>query len=105
MHNKKLFLVSVICAVFICGSWLLGVELYSLHETSAYITPPAAAAYTVREYNGKIAVFVQDHTTPLDILPDPYVRDLPQADQAMLKKGIALQSEAELQSLLEDLSS
>lgn len=64
----------------------------------------AAAAYTVREYQGKIAVFAQGGGTPQQVL-DVYVASLPAAEQQRLRKGIAVKTHAELLALLENYTS
>lgn len=58
--------------------------------------------YTVKEYEGKIAVFIGDNESPERILESPYIRDLPQYDRDLLKIGIPAYSEAELNTILED---
>lgn len=58
--------------------------------------------YTVKEYEGKIAVFIGDNESPERILESPSIRDLPQYDRDLLKIGIPAYSEAELNTILED---
>lgn len=61
-----------------------------------------AVEYTVKEYNGKIAVFESDNTEPLIVLDDPYIRDLPEKDRELLANGIVARNKAELNKILED---
>lgn len=58
--------------------------------------------YTVKEYNGKIAVFKGNNIKPLTVLEDTYVRDLPEKDRELLINGIVAHSETELNKILED---
>ena len=58
--------------------------------------------YTIKEHNGKIAVFEGNNTEPLMILDSPYIRDLPKSDQELLLKGIVARNKAELNKVLED---
>lgn len=59
--------------------------------------------WTVREYGEKIGVF--DEADELIDIIDVYTKTLPEADRLMLKEGIVIDSEKELNSLIEDYSS
>jgi len=57
--------------------------------------------YLIREYEGKIGVFTPNSNTPIKIIEtNPNI--LPEYDQKMLKEGIYLYNETELQQLIED---
>lgn len=56
--------------------------------------------YTVSEYNGKVAVFVYGEQTPETIL-DCRIDSLPESDAQNLRKGIHINNDTELQSLIE----
>lgn len=58
--------------------------------------------YTVRDYNGRIGVFVNDSEIPSSTL-DVFVNSLPVADRNDLEKGITVYSQQELSRLIEDL--
>lgn len=58
--------------------------------------------YTVKDYDGKIAVFKSGSDTPEKVLDSPYIRDLPKYDQDLLKIGISAYSEEELNLILQD---
>ena len=58
--------------------------------------------FTVKEYNGKIAVFENGSSEPIKTIESPYIRDLPENDQILLAQGITVNGEAELNKLLED---
>jgi len=56
--------------------------------------------YTVREYNEKIGVFSSDGILVRTV--DVYVKTLPEADRRMLREGIEITGEKQLNSLIED---
>jgi len=60
--------------------------------------------YMIKEYNGNIAVYKTDEQQPTDIYEVP-VETLPEEDVDNLKTGIPVKDEAELQRLIEDLTS
>lgn len=60
--------------------------------------------YTLSEYKGKIAVFRNQESIPIDIY-DVYVSTLPQHDRTLLEKGIHIETPEELQKLIEDYTS
>ncbi|MBQ9085837.1 MAG: hypothetical protein IJY47_01480 [Clostridia bacterium] len=59
--------------------------------------------YWVREYREKIGVFLPDGT--LYQILDTYVKTLPKADQSLLKEGIYLENDIQLNALIEDYTS
>ena len=58
--------------------------------------------YIVADYGGKVAVFDNVNTEPL-IVYDIYTHLLPENDIELLRKGIKINSDVQLQSCLEDL--
>lgn len=60
--------------------------------------------YTVKEYEGKIAVYKNDETKPY-VVYDAYVSLLPEQDIEQLKKGIITDDKEYLQSIIEDYTS
>lgn len=56
--------------------------------------------FTVKEYNGKIAVFDYGTATPVEILDCP-LSALPADEADKLKAGINISTETELQQLIE----
>ena len=60
--------------------------------------------YTVKTFNGKIAVFAGAEETPMEIL-DVEVAALPQEDQTALANGIPAESRSALRRILEDYES
>ncbi len=61
-----------------------------------------SAAYTVREYDGKIAVFSGDNSNPDYVLESPLIRDLPFADRQALGEGVEVSNCEELNEVLQD---
>ena len=60
--------------------------------------------FTVKEYDGKIAVYKNDEENPY-VVYDAYVSLLPQQDAERLKKGIVTDDKKYLQSVIEDYTS
>ena len=60
--------------------------------------------FTVKEYEGKIAVYKNDEESPY-IVYDAYVSLLPQQDVERLKQGIVTDNQTYLQSIIEDYTS
>ena len=55
--------------------------------------------WTVKEYNGKIAVF--DSNGILTETIDTYIKTLPKADRELLREGIEVESKKELYDIIE----
>lgn len=60
--------------------------------------------YTVKEYQGKVAIFNSKSNLPLNIF-DTYVSTLPQHDRMLLEEGITIENIEELQRIIEDYTS
>ncbi len=60
--------------------------------------------YTIKEYEGKIAVYKNDENKPY-VIYDAYVSLLPQQDILRLKKGIVTDDKEYLQKVIEDYTS
>ncbi len=56
--------------------------------------------YTIREYNGKVAVFDYGKQKPKLIL-DSKTNSLPEAEAENIRRGIDIRTDAELQYLIE----
>ncbi|MCK9479393.1 MAG: hypothetical protein M0R40_07820 [Firmicutes bacterium] len=106
MQYKKHFLVigAVIFAMFYSATlFAIGMHCGIDIKGKAEQTEPAAL-YTVKEYNGKIAVFEFGSTTPQRIL-DIDVSTLRQYDRLRFLNGVTLNSPYELSLMLEDFGS
>lgn len=83
---------------------LLCICLISILITGIYFgeKKEAPTLYTLKEYDGKLAVFSEGEE-PLSIL-DSDIKHFPEKDQTALEEGIGNLTEAELFSLIEDFS-
>ncbi|MCI9272361.1 MAG: hypothetical protein HFE39_00175 [Clostridiales bacterium] len=73
-------------------------------EVSAAANTPSGELYTIKEYQGNIAVYMEGVDRPFRIT-DVDVRTLPQLDQERLESGIQVSGADELNRLLEDYCS
>lgn len=60
--------------------------------------------YIVREYDGRIGVFIPGDTQPIQVV-QVYVMYLPEPDRTLLREGIDVKGRVALNELLEDLRS
>ena len=60
--------------------------------------------YIVKNFNGRIAVFEDESTTPFKIT-EINIKNLPKEDQILLENGIRADSKEQLNSILEDYCS
>lgn len=102
-RNRKIFLFFILCVIILCFLYfLLNRDMSEYMRENPYIPP--IDYYTITEYQGKIAVFKNDDTIPIDVY-DSYVSVLPQHDRELLKNGIRTESTSELQQIIEDYTS
>ncbi len=95
---KKIFLTFII--IFSIG--LISLSIYNI--SSIHANPPLQSTqmiYTIKDYNGKIAVFTEDSTEPI-IIYDVYTHLLPEGDIELLRKGIGAKDEFSLIKTLEN---
>ena len=96
---KKLLLITGVILI----AYLLFLSAQTPRPTdTAQTAAGSGAPYTVREYQGYVAVFEKEKEPHIT---DTAVASLPQSDRGKLKKGISIYSEKELKALLEDLCS
>jgi len=102
-NHLKILLFSAFC---VCVLGLLFVMLNRNMENSVRENPytPQNDYYTVTEYQGKIAVFKNSDTIPLEVY-DSYVSHLPEHDRQLLKDGLRADNTVELQKIIEDYTS
>lgn len=67
-------------------------------------TPDTSLSYIVKDFNGNIAVFENGSSTPFKVT-EVCTNTLPKVDQERLAEGIVVNSQTELNTLLEDLCS
>lgn len=102
-RNRKIFLFFILCVIILCSLYfLLNRDMNEYIRENPYIPP--IDYYTITEYQGKIAVFKNDDTIPIDVY-DSYVSVLPQHDRELLQNGIRTESTSELQKIIEDYTS
>lgn len=120
MKKQKIVLAGLTVAALIVGATKKckkpeNINSVSDHETevlqsSAYVEekniepkkePVKNREYSVKEYDGCIAVFEAGSTTPFR-KTEISVKSLPEADQKILKNGIKIESGEELDRVLED---
>lgn len=100
MKRIAFWITAVCCAGLILFSvWRMAAPALPVPARTA----PPAATYYLRDCGGRVAVYASsDGEAPLAVY-DIYVNLLPQSDMLRLKAGIAVQGEAALERLLEDL--
>lgn len=59
--------------------------------------------YTVKEYEGQVAVFSDDNDMPIKVF-ETSVSSLPECDRKLLSTGITVDSPEELQRIIEDFT-
>lgn len=64
---------------------------------------PVSDKYTLREYEGQVAVFSEGSELPVKVF-DTSVSALPQCDREQLKLGITVETPEELQKIIEDFT-
>lgn len=101
--HTKIILFSALCICVIVGLFMV---LNRDIENNIIENPytPRNDYYTVTEYQGKIAVFKNTDTIPLEVY-DTYIEYLPEHDRLLLKDGIRATSLGELQKIIEDYTS
>ncbi len=84
-------------------------SLYTHPEAARSYTPAAveqtsAAGYVIRDWNGKIAVFISGRDKPFKVT-STQTATLPKPDIKKLKSGIYTENKQELERILEDYCS
>ena len=78
--------------------------LSSQESSGAYAMASHVTVYTVRTYEGRIGIFLNDSEVPFEEL-DVDVGLLPEADQVLLEEGIRVTDREHLNRLIEDYES
>ncbi len=106
--NKRVF-YTFFAALTISGFIVICTLGQSIHhekvesKIAAAVTEPAPPLYTVREYNGKIAVFRLGRDDPyMTVDYEPML--LSEYDRTLLSEGIGFYTEKELKIYLQDIS-
>lgn len=97
MKKIILALCTIFCTALICISiYYMNTPIPRPADT------PTQTAYIIKEYGGKVAVFVPEGTEPLAVY-EIYVHLLPENDIELLRKGIPVNDDLALSKKLEDL--
>lgn len=83
---------------------LTGNDNNSETENKQSTVSPAAQTYVVRDFNGKVAVFNCSSNEPLEVY-DTDTASLPDTDKRYLSEGIYADTDEELETIIEDLTS
>lgn len=103
IKHLKLLVFSLLC-VLVMGYLFMNINdnLVVSPKENKYIQKNDY--YTIAEYQGKIAVFINEEPIPIDIY-ETYVYSLPEHDREALSKGIRVENVEELQKIIEDYTS
>lgn len=99
---KKIFFLclGLFCVVLLC----IYLPAKNTNQKTNDNTPfTVSNKYTVREYEGQVAVFSDDSEMPVKVF-DTAVSVLPKSDRELLELGITVDTPEELQKLIEDLT-
>ncbi|NMB30736.1 MAG: hypothetical protein GX988_04770 [Clostridiales bacterium] len=106
--NRKMTYILIAFTMVIS---LLSVSFVKLNSTSADAIQQSsqtqvttAPFYIIKEYNGRIAVFISNQQEPMREY-DTYVNTLPDKDKELLKNGIVAMNDEELRDRIEDYTS
>ncbi|NMA79763.1 MAG: hypothetical protein GX967_03850 [Clostridiales bacterium] len=107
--NRKMTYILIAFTMVIS---LLSVSFVKISSTSAdatqQFTEPQtttiAPFYIIKEYRGRIAVFISTQQKPMREY-DTYVDTLPDKDKELLKNGIVAMNDEELRDRIEDYTS
>ena len=68
------------------------------------ITTEELTRYTIKEYNGRIALYKDDNPKPINVY-DIFVSSLPETDITTIRSGITVYSEIEAQHIIDEYTS
>ena len=101
--KKLLIFIFCLCASLIITVFALRVQTNKPVKSETEST--SAPMYTLKDYNGKLAIFPANNAIPSEIL-DTYTESLPELDRQTMKNGgIHIYSESQLIQLIEDYTS
>lgn len=98
----KISLFSLICILFLATLFVNlnnDINIYENEEKTKN-----QEVYTIKEYEGKIAVFKNSDKKPFTVY-DAYTSLLPEQDRQRLKNGIEVDNTTDLQRIIEDYTS
>lgn len=100
-NTEKRILMCIICVLLLFGIIRIAIS-QKPKNTQKTVSEPDKTVYTVKDYNGRIAVFENDSETPSTVYDTPLTKELPISDRKKLQHGIKVSSKKELITLLQD---
>lgn len=105
--NKTLknCILAVLCffAASVVGFFLI-INFDGKEKDDVNATDSVSYLYTLTEYNGKIALYKNGFSMPIEIF-DVNINSLPQSDRELIKNGIHASNDSEIQRFIEDYTS
>lgn len=99
--KQKMMIIFTLCLI---AGMIYGAMIKADNRNEKNISDSELSAvgykYTVKEYNGNVAVFSFGNTYPIEVLECP-VNSLPDDEAQKLSVGIDIKTEEELQQLIE----
>jgi hypothetical protein len=96
--KMKTTIKSIAVALAFCAAAFLTVS--AIIESTA---PDGSEKYIMRDYNGRIAVFVYGEEEPQEVF-DVFTSSLPRGEAERVYKGITVEGDEALQKLIEDFT-
>lgn len=101
-ETKKMLTFFALCFIILSVLFIRINNDIERREAEAH--PVHDTQYTIKDYNGRIAVFENDNSYPQSVY-DSYTSVLPETDQRRLQEGIVVNNTADLQRIIEDYTS
>lgn len=98
----KISVFSLVCVLFLATLFVNlnnDIKIYENEEKAKQ-----QVLYTIKEYEGKIAVFKNSDNKPYTVY-EAYTSLLPEQDRQRLQNGITVDNTADLQKIIEDYTS
>lgn len=97
---KKIIIPLTICCIAL--PFIFSINFKNKEsEAPGVLTETTSVYYTLKSYKGRVALFINDNTLPVEIF-ELFTSSLPEADIKNLERGIVAKNENELQILLEE---
>ncbi|NLB36138.1 MAG: hypothetical protein GX824_02365 [Clostridiales bacterium] len=93
------FLLCVFIAIISCSNI---VKTYRKNHSNTNESTALQILYILKEYDGRVALYnMKEEEEPIEVY-DVYTDSLPYDDYLLIKNGIKIESEAELQKIIEE---
>lgn len=100
MNRKYIFAIVLLLAVFSVSTVLMLSDSNEEKNISDSDNSTVGYKYTVKNFNGNVAVFNFGSSYPIEVLECP-LKSLPEDEAQRLTVGIDIETEEELQQLIE----